>query len=366
MRTQLLEYLRCPVSGASLDLIPFEAVHGPGREDVKFGLLRSRTGGRLYPVVAGVPSLVPDSFPRTFAERFARQIEQAAGADAPGAGHAERRWSFSDEWGEFFAQKLTRTWGWTAEQRVAMLQMETQLGAEAFAGALVCDAGCGNGLLTEAVAGLGATVIGVDYSTSVFQAEARRRSERVHFVRGDLTAAPFARGLFDVVVSNGVLHHTPDTRTAFDRVAELVRPEGHFYLWLYRPSRQWKVRYLRLLRESLLRPVCTRLPRPLQGALVRADAAVMWLLVKLFGRNRARTFQEIVIDSYDALTPRYAWRHHTPLELACWFYESGFSAPTLTHWDNPLGFGVVARKRRLADTPGVNFGRQQPACRHYR
>jgi 2-polyprenyl-3-methyl-5-hydroxy-6-metoxy-1,4-benzoquinol methylase len=365
MRAQLLDYLRCPVSGASLELFPFEAVKGPGGEDIKFGLLKSRTGSNCYPVLGGVPSLVPDSFPRSFKERFARQIEQIAGQDAA-VGQAAAIWSFSDEWAEFFAQKLTRTWGWTVEQRVAMLQQETQLGPEAFNGALVCDAGCGNGQLTEAIASLGATVIGLDYSTSVFQAEAHRRSDRVHFVRGDLAAAPFVGGLFDVVVSNGVLHHTPDTRTTFERVAELVKPDGLFYLWLYRPSREWKVRYLRLLRESLLRPVCARLPRLLRDAVVRADAAVMWLLVKLVGRNRSRTYREVLIDSYDALTPRYSWRHHTPLELACWFFESGFGAPSLTHWDNPIGFGVVARKQRQADTPGVNFGRRPPLSRHYR
>src|SRR5476649_408477 len=99
---------------------------------------------------------------------------------------------------------------------------------EAFRGALVCDGGCGNGLLIQAVADLGATAIGIDKSTSVYAVEAARRSDRVHYVRGDLTAPPFSPRLFDLIFSSGVLHYSPSTKQAFSRVAELVKPDGRF------------------------------------------------------------------------------------------------------------------------------------------
>ena len=41
---------------------------------------------------------------------------------------------------------------------------------------------------------------------------------------------------------------------------------------------------------------------------------------------------------------------------AAWFHDAGYSAPVLTHWDNPYGFGLVATKERQAVTPGINYG----------
>jgi SAM-dependent methyltransferase/uncharacterized protein YbaR (Trm112 family) len=365
MRHQLLEYLRCPVSGEPFDLLPFETASAAGEEDVRFGILMSQESGHLYPILGGVPSLLPESFPREFLSRFAKEIADHLGpVPATLSRQANIKWSFSAEWEKFFDKDQETTWGWTTQERLEMLIQETQLSPDAFRGALVCDAGCGNGKLTEAITALGATVIGIDYSTSVFHAEQRRCSKNVHFVRGDLLAAPLAPGIFDVIISNGVLHHTRSTRDAFDKVANLVRPEGHFYLWLYRRSRDLKARLVRL-RDNFVRPVCARLPRPLRDAAVHVDAGCMWVLTRLFGKRRRHTYKEILITSYDGLTPRYAWMHHTPTEVACWFFEKGFSAPALTHWDNPAGFGMVARKKPLADTPGLNYGRPNAFRRYY-
>ncbi len=38
---------------------------------------------------------------------------------------------------------------------------------------------------------------------------------------------------FDVVISNGVLHHTGDCRRAFHRISRLVRPGGYLVVGLY-------------------------------------------------------------------------------------------------------------------------------------
>jgi SAM-dependent methyltransferase len=55
----------------------------------------------------------------------------------------------------------------------------------------------------------------------------------VQFVETDLRAPGLRRGAFDVVISSGVLHHTPDPRASFAAVARLARPGGIVVVGLY-------------------------------------------------------------------------------------------------------------------------------------
>ena len=57
--------------------------------------------------------------------------------------------------------------------------------------------------------------------------------ERVLFVETDLRRPGLQAGAFDVVICSGVLHHTPDPRSAFGTVARLVKPNGYVVLGLY-------------------------------------------------------------------------------------------------------------------------------------
>ena len=50
---------------------------------------------------------------------------------------------------------------------------------------------------------------------------------------GDGERLPFASETFDVVYSNGVLHHTPDTAGAIREVHRVLRPNGTAKVMLY-------------------------------------------------------------------------------------------------------------------------------------
>jgi SAM-dependent methyltransferase len=52
-------------------------------------------------------------------------------------------------------------------------------------------------------------------------------------LQADIGALPFRPECFDVVVSTGVLHHTPDTRAYAARLVPLVKPGGEFAIWVY-------------------------------------------------------------------------------------------------------------------------------------
>ncbi|MEO9038249.1 MAG: class I SAM-dependent methyltransferase [Gemmatimonadaceae bacterium] len=236
--------------------------------------------------------------------------------------------------------------------------LETCLPREFFRGKVLLDAGCGNGKLTQQITTLGAETVGIDFSDSVVQAHARRSSPNVHYVRGDLQRPPFAAGAFDVVVSNGVLHHTPNTERAFQAVATCVRDGGAFYMWLYSKPESFVRRYLYYGGIDSVRAVASRLPPGGKRAVARAAAYLARAKYQTSGKTvDSETFNELIIGLMDTLTPR--WRHyHTPVEVARWYFEAGFGAPTVSHWDNPYGFGVVATKQRLVATPGSNFDEQ--------
>jgi SAM-dependent methyltransferase len=260
-------------------------------------------------------------------------------------------WSFDAEWQAFNDLKVERTWGWTVEQRIQQFLLEVGLEEHQIRGLRILDAGCGNGLLTNAIAGLGATVVGVDASSSVEEAEKRKTLDNVSFMCADLRNLPFGEE-FDLIYSTGVLHHNPSTRDAFLRLARHVKPEGRMYAWVYRPPVGLRNRIFRI-REAILRPFMSRLPSRLQRVTVQANVSILYPLQKLLGR-RSISRAEMVVGTYDSLTPKYAHRH-IPQEMASWFHDAGFQSPTLSHWNNPNGFGMVAVKKQMEKTPGTNF-----------
>ena len=57
--------------------------------------------------------------------------------------------------------------------------------------------------------------------------------ERAAFAQMNLFRPGLKDGFFDVVISNGVLHHTADCRGAFQRISRLVKPGGYMVVGLY-------------------------------------------------------------------------------------------------------------------------------------
>jgi SAM-dependent methyltransferase/uncharacterized protein YbaR (Trm112 family) len=357
MRNTLLSILRCPVSRARLKAIPFESECGSDGVDIRVGLLQSEAGVHFYPIVQGVPVMLPNAVPASFLLQYATQLKNIDGFSEQCVSHSDVDWSFSAEWQEFSLGGSPRTWGWTVEQRIEMLLLETQLERESLHPLLVLDAGCGNGLMIDAVGAVGATAVGIDFSTGVFEAEARRHSSNTHFVRGDILNSPFDPEQFDLIYAHGVLHHTPNPQHSFSSVARLVKNEGRLFVWLYRWTRHPKSFSLQLFSE-LVRPIASRAPKTLQAVITHSYAAVRYGLLQLIGGGTSRsTYSELIVYAYDSLTPR--WVHkQSPIEVASWFFECGFGPPSLTHWDNPTGFGLLAEKKQQRDTPGSNFGRQ--------
>lgn len=100
-------------------------------------------------------------------------------------------------------------------------------------GSKVVDVGCGGGILTEAMAGLGAEVTGIDMGEGplavarLHQAESGTSVEYLQSTAEDLAGE--RAGQFDVVTCLEMLEHVPAPSTVIAACAELVRPGGDIF-----------------------------------------------------------------------------------------------------------------------------------------
>jgi SAM-dependent methyltransferase len=104
--------------------------------------------------------------------------------------------------------------------------------------ATILDLGCGTGQMSLYLARADRRIVGADLTRASLKlgAAAANRFDldrRVRFVQTDLNRPALRNGAFDIVYSSGVLHHTPDPRAAFARMARLARPRGMIILGLY-------------------------------------------------------------------------------------------------------------------------------------
>jgi carbamoyltransferase len=101
----------------------------------------------------------------------------------------------------------------------------------------VLEVGCGTGQLTNFLGISCRRVVGTDMCrNSLRLGEAFSREHglnRVQFVQMNLFRPVFAPGQFDVVLCNGVLHHTADPYGGFRSILSLVKPGGYIIIGLY-------------------------------------------------------------------------------------------------------------------------------------
>ena len=107
---------------------------------------------------------------------------------------------------------------------------------EKFRGARLLEIGCGMGTDLLQFARAGARCTGVDLtprSVEITRHRFRMYGAEGNFMIGDGERLPFRSESFDVVYSNGVLHHTPDTAGAIREVRRVLRVGGVAKVMLY-------------------------------------------------------------------------------------------------------------------------------------
>jgi demethylmenaquinone methyltransferase / 2-methoxy-6-polyprenyl-1,4-benzoquinol methylase len=89
----------------------------------------------------------------------------------------------------------------------------------------VLDACCGTGDLAIAAERAGGVVTGLDFSERMLE-RARRKSQSVSWVQGDVTALPFADRSFDAVTVGFGIRNIPDLESGLRELARVLRPGG--------------------------------------------------------------------------------------------------------------------------------------------
>lgn len=259
---------------------------------------------------------------------------------SPGADDRGRAAGFAYQWEKLFRRPLSEAIAYTntAEdlRRCTVGMLETP--EAAFRGLRTLDVGCGHGQYCRVLARLGASALGVDLSEVVYRCtrENAEAAERLpaSFLRGDALALPLAPGSFDVVLSIGMAHHTPDTRAAVLGCVRCMRPGGRLLLYIYETG---AIGWINLRHRF---PLPAKLPRPLM--LLFCRLAAVPLAFYLAGRSRRlptlQTWRNGVLGLLDAYLPKYS-HTHTPEEVMGWLREAG-----LVHVKRPEKCFFTARK----------------------
>jgi len=173
------------------------------------------------------------------------------------------------------------------------------------ADARIVEIGCGTGQMSLYLSNANRVVIAADLTRGSLllgaAAALRFGLERVRFIETDLRHCGLRTGSFDVVYSSGVLHHTPDPRSAFARIVRLARPGGMIVLGLY-------------------------------NAFARIPLRLRRLAARLSG-YRFIPFDPVLRDRNNEPARREAWlrdqychpeeHRHTLAEVQSWFKENG-------------------------------------------
>lgn len=157
----------------------------------------------------------------------------------------DTHFEFGQNWSEYSSL--------ISEERInnAEKSLETLIGSKFIKGNSFLDIGCGSGLFALAALNLGASkVLCTDIdplSVRTAQNTLERFSKSPSFeskVISVFDLSPDALGLFDVVYSWGVLHHTGSMYEAIESASRMTARDGVFVIALYRKTPfcgMWKV-----------------------------------------------------------------------------------------------------------------------------
>ena len=238
----------------------------------------------------------------------------------------------------------------------------------------VLDAGCGAGL--SALLFFESYLkkihyLGVDISTAVEVAAERFREKNKtgEFLQADLLNLPFSEPVFDMIFSEGVLHHTDSTEKAIKYLSTLLVPGGRFLFYVYRKKatiREFADDYIRDYLKDMddqqawdaLLPL-TRLGKSLGDLNIKVNVPeaipylgipsgdmdiqrlFYWYVFKAFYKPEW-TLEEMNYVNFDWYRPLNCHRQ-TPEQVNRWCIEAGLSIERMDIQES--GITVVATKR---------------------
>jgi len=353
MNKKLMSYLVDPNTKESLSI---RSGGGDEFEEILDGELVS-SSGKAYSIVNGIPRFVESA-----------DASQAQTADSFGYKWNARRNTFDSEAAHDAHHKwLVKKYGFSDRQ-----SMRQHFSSQK----KVLDAGCGNGLsastwlFNDDFEKVQCEYVGVDISSSIDVAAQRLGSfPDTFFIQADLMKLPFGDDSFDIIFSEGVLHHTPSTEMALKSLVQYLQRGGEMMFYVYKekgPIREFTDDHIRLLLSSMspeeaweaLKPLTmlgqalaelqveVNVPEDIpflgiQAGRVDVQRLLYWNFAKMFW-NRDLDFEDNHHVNFDWYHPKYAHRQ-TEEEVRRWCDEAGLSVAYFRVEES--GFTVRAIKR---------------------
>lgn len=281
MKITLLKYLWCLSCHSELNLVATE-----GNAEIENGELICSKCGEKYPIVRGIP-------------RFVETGDYTE--------------SFGYEWNKL---------NWLREEDEQEFFTITDLKRDDLRGKVVLDAGCGGGRIARFASNYCSEFIGFDYSNSVDKAyELCKNNSNTNFVQCDVNRHPFRPGFFDIVISHGVLHHTPNTKKSFDNLPSLVKQGGVLYVAVF-----GKCFILFSLFDDCCRFILNKLSYKMIAKVCRGLTNAGYFVYAVFKKflwfSLPKSRYLMVYALFDWYSPKYHHRHSV-CEVKKWFEEAG-------------------------------------------
>jgi len=209
----------------------------------------------------------------------------------------QRQWN-SDPVGSHYvveAATHTREWFLEAERyryEIYAPWMPSVMELDQYAGRDVLEIGGGMGTDLAQFARHGARVTDVDLSSghlTLAKENFAVRGLHGRFIQRDAESLPFDDCTFDLVYSNGVLHHTPNTQAAIAEITRVLRPGGRVIVMMYAENslHYWRTIFWNMgLREGQLRRYS--MGELMSRSVERSENASAHPLVKAYTRPRLK------------------------------------------------------------------------------
>jgi SAM-dependent methyltransferase len=354
MKRGIIKGLVCPSCGGNLDLKSFIEESG----EVKEGLLECSCG-QWYPIIGFVPRLLLEEYRKDYSEFLDEYgLKHLKGKKSvvrrSDSAKTQVQRSFSVKW---TSQPL---WGINGETQSFMREWVLDKygwgDLEGFRGAVgekrrILDAGAGLGREVANFCEVckKGEVFGVDVGELVDTAYFNTREyPHAHIIQADLMKLPFKRASFDFIFSEGVLHHTPDTKRAFECLLDFLAPEGEIAIYVYKkkgPIREFCDDYLRQFTTKLSPEECWEFSKKMtkfgkalsdldiefeipedlpeleiQSGKYNLQRFFYYHIFKCFWNDRF-TFDENNLINFDWYHPTLAFRHNFK-EVRQWFLDN--------------------------------------------
>ena len=237
----------------------------------------------------------------------------------------------------------------------------------------ILDAGCGSAysaliLFSKYLNDI--NYLGIDISSAIDVGKKIFAEQCLNgeFIQADLMHLPFEEPIFDLIFSEGVLHHTDSTKNAIKYLSTLLLPGGRFLFYVYKkkgPIREFADDYIRQYLASMndqqawdaLIPL-TKLGNTLGKLNITIDIPeqipylgipagkidlqrfIYWYIFKAYFRPDF-SIEEMNHINFDWYRP-FNCHRHTPEQLKEWCADAGLTIERMNIQES--GITIVARK----------------------